>query len=187
MRRAFVAAGLLAGAVALAATGAYVFFGLEGADRPETAQSAAPAPAAQPGAAPAQVAQPKTVALYCTFYVFVESRPFVAFLLDKDQANPLRYQQVYVQKGDGDTTDYNELMGERPAWRFDGAAEPPRLSSTVMVPDSRAQAGVSPQDIAIEVRGFDGEAVGATWYEASLKSIYYQNLPGKCQQAQGPS
>lgn len=186
MKPAFAAAGLVAGVVALAAAGAYVFMGLEAEERPETAQSA-PAPVAQPAAAPSGEAKAKTVSLYCTFYVFVESRPFVAFLLDRDEADPLRYDQVYVAKADGDTTDYNELMGERPVWRFDGAAEPPRVNSTVMVPDSRAQAGVSPQDIAIEVRGFDGKAVGSAWYEASLKSIYYQNLPGKCQQTQGQS
>lgn len=122
-----------------------------------------------------------TVSLYCQFYVFVESRPFVAFLFDKaDDERPV-YDQVYVAKADGDRTDYNAATGGQPEWRFDAKAEPPRLSARIAVPNT-SQAGIGEEDIAIEVYGFDGTRTGNVWYEASLKSVYYQNLPGKCRQ-----
>lgn len=135
-----------------------------------------------PAAPPPRVeSAPKRLALYCQFYVFVESRPFVAFMMEKSSEDPALYKQVYVAKADGDRTDYNELVGRRPEWRLDLQANPPRLSSRVSVPDT-SQAGLGEQDIAIELRDFDARTASESWREASLKSVYYQNLPGKCRQ-----
>lgn len=125
---------------------------------------------------------PKRVALYCQFYVFVESRPFVAFLLERSADDSGRYVQAYVAKADGDRTDYNALAEKRPEWRLEGAGEPaPRLRARVTVPDP-GPAGLDEQDIAIELRDFDAARADGVWREASLKSVYYQNLPGKCRQ-----
>lgn len=124
----------------------------------------------------------KKLALYCQFYVFVESRPFVAFLLEQAAGDAATYRQVYVAKADGDRTDYNALADTTPEWRFDHAGDPPRLAGRVIVPDS-SQAGLGEQDIAIELRDFDAARADGAWRESSLKSAYYQNLPGKCRQA----
>jgi hypothetical protein len=134
-------------------------------------------PVAQP-----QAEAPKAVALYCQFYVFVESRPYVAFLLNQAQDDAGRYLQAYVAKADGDRTDYNALVERTPEWRLDRSGEPPRIEAKVTVPD-QSQAGVGEQDIAIELRDFDAAQADGVWREASLKSVYYQNLPGKCRQA----
>ncbi|RXF73705.1 hypothetical protein [Hansschlegelia zhihuaiae] len=143
------------------------------------------APPAEPGP-PAADSGPRQTALYCQFYVFVESRPFVAFLLEQAPDDPALYRQVYVAKADGDRTDYNALAGRRPEWRLDQTADPPRLDARVSVPDS-SQAGLGEQEIAIELRGFDAARAGDAWTEASLKSVYYQNLPGKCRRAAPPA
>lgn len=133
-------------------------------------------------AAPQQPADQKKVALYCQFYVFVESRPFVAFMLEQSPDDPSRYRQTYVAKADGDRTDYNALADRWPDWRLVGQSDPPRIEARVMVPDA-GQAGIAEQDIAIELREFDAARADGVWREASLKSVYYQNLPGKCRQA----
>ncbi|GLK81402.1 hypothetical protein [Methylopila turkensis] len=173
-RIALISAGLAA-ALALGA-GVYLLR----ASAPARVETAA-APAA-PTASPEPAGPPK-VALYCQFYVFVESRPFVAFLFDQSPEDRGLYRQVYVAKADGDRTDYNAATGGQPEWRFIADVEPPRIVGRVTVPDN-SQAGVAEQDIAIELReGFDAARADQTWYEASLKSIYYQNLPGKCRQA----
>jgi hypothetical protein len=143
------------------------------------------APPAEPGP-PAAADGPRQAALYCQFYVFVESRPFVAFMLEQAPDDPALYRQIYVAKADGDRTDYNALAGRRPEWRLDQAANPPRLDARVIVPDS-SQAGLGEQEIAIELRGFDVARAGDAWSEASLKSVYYQNLPGKCRRVAAPA
>lgn len=157
-----------------------VFYVRPWADRDDAAPEAAPTAVSRPAAAPPPLG-PKTTSLYCQFYVFVESRPFVAFLFERAPDERPVYAQVYVVKADGDRTDYSAETGARPEWRFDRAADPPRLTSRIMVPDA-SQAGVGEEDVAIEVYGFDGTGVGNVWYEASLKSVFYQNLPGKCRQ-----
>lgn len=124
---------------------------------------------------------PKRMALYCQFYVFVESRPFVAFLLERSSDSPVRYIQAYVAKADGDTTDYNALADKKPEWTLGLAGTPPRIEARVTVPDP-GPAGLAEQDIAIELREFDAARADGVWREASLESVYYQNLPGKCRQ-----
>ncbi|MFC3694324.1 hypothetical protein [Chenggangzhangella methanolivorans] len=129
--------------------------------------------------------RPTVLTLQCQFYVFVESRPFVAFLLEKAPDDPALYRQLYVAKADGDRTDYNALVDKRPEWRLGGAGDPTLLEAQVTVPDP-GPAGVAEQEIAIELREFDAARSDGVWREASLKSVYYQNLPGKCRQAATP-
>jgi hypothetical protein len=128
---------------------------------------------------------PMTIALHCQFYVFVESRPFVAFLMEQAADDRSLYRQAYVAKADGDRTDYNALTDRRPEWRLDGSSDPRRLESRVVVPDA-GPAGVGEEDIAIELQEFDPARADGVWREASLRSVYYQNLPGKCRQAKAP-
>ena len=135
-----------------------------------------------PPAAPVPATSQNVVALYCQFYVFVESRPFVAFVMEQSPEDTDRYKQAYVAKADGDRTDYNALLDRRPEWRLDRSTDPQRLEARVAVPDS-GQTGVAEQEIAIELREFDAARADGVWREASLKSVYYQNLPGKCRQA----
>ncbi|MDR4307173.1 hypothetical protein IHQ68_11135 [Chelatococcus sambhunathii] len=147
--------------------------------------------AAQPAAlgTPAPVEIKRRSSLYCQFYVFVESRPFVAFLMEQAQDDTAVFRQIYVAKADGDRTDYNAETGVRPEWRLDAASVTPRLEARVVVPDT-GQSGLGEQDIAIEFPGARREDFadrGSTrWREASLKSVYYQNLPGKCRRQQTP-
>lgn len=128
----------------------------------------------------------KVFMLHCQFYVFVENRPFVAFAMEREPGEPARYRQDYVAKADGDRTDYNALLDRRPEWRLDTRHDPQRLEATVVVPNS-SQAGVGDEEIAIELREFDDARADGVWREASLKSVYYQNLPGKCRQATAPA
>jgi hypothetical protein len=159
---------LAAAAVALTAAGAGAVY-LASPPRPAVTQ------------APEAPAEPRKAGLYCQFYVFVESRPFVAFQFELAD-EPSTYRQLYVAKADGDTTDYNAELGRQPEWRLDAKGDPPRLEGRVTVP-AATQTGVGEEDIAIELRGFDPSREGRAWSEASLKSVYYQNLPGKCRQA----
>lgn len=117
--------------------------------------------------------------LYCEFYVFVESRPFVAFLLKQAPGDADLFRQVYVAKADGDRTDYNALADRLPEWRLDRRATPQRLKGRVTVPDA-GPAGLAEEEIAIELPDSDATRPTDAWREASLKSVYYQNLPGKC-------
>lgn len=162
-------------AFVLAAAGLTAWFSSEGT-APDRAERPASSSTAQGGDGAT-----RQISLYCQFYVFVESRPFVAFLLEQNPDDPARYRQVYVAKADGDQTDYNVIAGREPEWRLDRSVEPPRLDSRVFVPDP-SPAGIGEQDIAIELRGFDPAEASGSWREASLKSVYYQNLPGKCRQ-----
>lgn len=138
---------------------------------------------------PAPIGIERRSALYCQFYVFVESRPFVAFLMEQAPGDAALFHQIYIAKADGDRTDYNAETGVRPEWRLDSASVTPRLEARVVVPDT-GQSGLGEQDIAIEFPGTSWEDFadrGSTrWREASLKSVYYQNLPGKCRRQNAP-
>ncbi|GBD49083.1 hypothetical protein [Methylopila sp. Yamaguchi] len=140
----------------------------------------APAPASpslRTAAAP-----PSAPTLYCQFYVFVESQPFVAFLFELDRGEPLGFHQIYAAKANGERSDFDGESAPRPRWALDRSAEPARIASKVTVPAAN-QTGTAVEDIAIELYGFDPAAPGQRWFEASLKSVYYQNLPGKCRLA----
>ncbi|WP_020184477.1 hypothetical protein [Methylopila sp. 73B] len=141
----------------------------------------APAPAS-PALRTAAAAAPAAPTLYCQFYVFVESQPFVAFLFELDRGEPAAFAQIYVAKANGERSDYDGQGAPRPRWTLDRTAEPARLASKVTVPAAN-QTGTAVEDIAIELYGFDPAAPGQRWFEASLKSVYYQNLPGKCRLA----
>ncbi len=169
-------------AVAIAG-GAYVVLKPQGA-----AEQAAPSVAetAESTSAPIQqtttgsAASPK---LYCQFYVFTEQRPRVAFYFDvlRREDGPA-FQQVYVAEDTGQRTDFGADGSPRPEWRFDRTAEPPRIASTIAVPDN-SQAASHDEDIAIDIYSYDPERAGTAWFEASLKNIHFQNLPGKCRQS----
>ncbi len=139
--------------------------------------------------APRPAGAERKSALYCQFYVFVESRPYVAFLMEQEAGDAALLRQIYVAKADGDRTDYNAETGVRPEWRLDEAADPPRLEARIVVP-APGQSGLGEQDIAIEFPGARPDDLadrGSTrWREASLKSVYYQNLPGKCRRQNAP-
>ncbi|GLK55891.1 hypothetical protein JOD31_000809 [Methylopila capsulata] len=139
----------------------------------------APAPAAP---ASRTAAAPSAPTLYCQFYVFVESQPFVAFLFELDRGEPPVFAQIYVAKANGERSDYDGESARRPRWTLDRGSEPARIASKVTVPAAN-QTGTAVEDIAIELYGFDPAAPGQRWFEASLKSVYYQNLPGKCRLA----
>lgn len=146
---------------------------------PDKTQPPPDAPASPgPGAAVA----PSAPTLYCQFYVFVESQPFVAFLFELDRREPPRFSQLYVAKANGERTDYDGETTPRPTWTLDRSADPARISARTTVP-STGPTGVAEEDIAIQIYGFDPAAKGQRWFEASLKSVYYQNLPGKCRLA----
>ena len=120
--------------------------------------------------------------LYCQFYVFTEQRPRVAFYfeVDREGAAPA-YRQIYVAEDNGERADFDGVSEPRPEWAF-SASEPARISSRITVPDA-SQAAQHQEDIAIELHRYEPKAEGPVWFEASLKNVHYQNLPGKCRQS----
>lgn len=156
-----VAAVLLAGA-----TG--VFYAIR------TPEPAAPAPVGE---------APKSLQLYCQFYVFTEQRPRLALQFEvgsKDGA-PV-FSQLYLAEDNGARTDYDGKETPRPQWAYDPGVEPKRITSSIKIPDS-SQSGFHDEDIAIELYGYQPERDLRAFFEASLKNIHFQNLPGKCRQS----
>ena len=122
--------------------------------------------------------------LYCQFYVFTEQRPRLAFLFDVANTEPTPvFRQRYIAEDNGERTDYGDA-DTPPVWRYDPSVDPRTISSTIMVPDT-SQAGQHEQDIAIQLYGYEPKRDSKAFFEASLKNIHYQNLPGKCRQAAG--
>ncbi len=120
--------------------------------------------------------------LYCQFYVFVEQRPRVAFYFEVDREGPApRFRQIYVAEDNGERADFDGVSEPRPEWTF-SASDPARISSRIVVPDA-SQAAQHEEDIAIELHRYEPSADGPVWFEASLKNVHFQNLPGKCRQS----
>jgi hypothetical protein len=121
--------------------------------------------------------------LYCQFYVFVEQRPRLAFLFDvgRRDGRPV-FSQLYIAEDNGARTDYDGKTEPRPEWSYDPAVDPRTISSKIMVPDT-SQAGQHEQDILIQLYGYEPARDSKSFFEASLKNIHYQNLPGKCRQS----
>jgi hypothetical protein len=156
-----LAAAAAAGAAAIVAGSHWM---MRGADSGEAAR----APAA------------RSLQLYCQFYVFTEQRPRVGFLfaVEGDGARPA-FRQLYVAEDNGERTDFDG--DDRPEWRLERDARPPRIVSRITVPDA-SQAARHEEDIAIEMYGYEPGRDSTQWFEASLKNVHYQNLPGKCRQ-----
>lgn len=138
-----------------------------------------------PPIASSQPVEARSLQLYCQFYVFVESRPRLALLFDVERRDgaPV-FRQVYLAEDNGERTDYDGKEAPRPEWRYDAAGDPKVIASTIKVPDS-SQSGFHDQDIAIELHGYSERRDAKAFFEASLKSFHFQNLPGKCRQAVG--
>lgn len=169
MKAAALAAASIAAAAAL---GAVAYFGLGRQAEPP----APPKPVEAAKAAPS---------LYCQFYVFVEQRPRLAFLFDVGQRDgrPV-FSQRYIAEDNGERTDYDGKTEPRPEWSYDAAVDPRTISSKIMVPDT-SQAGQHQQDILIQLYGYEPMRDSKSFFEASLKNVHYQNLPGKCRQSTG--
>lgn len=161
-----------AGIVVAAALGAVAYLAL----RPEPQPPAPPKPVEAVKSAPN---------LYCQFYVFTEQRPRLAFLFDVGQRDgrPV-FAQLYIAEDNGARTDYDGKSEPRPEWSYDPSVDPRTISSKIMVPDT-SQAGQHEQDILIQLYGYEPMRDSKSFFEASLKNVHYQNLPGKCRQSTG--
>ncbi|MET0312830.1 MAG: hypothetical protein ABW275_00395 [Hansschlegelia sp.] len=119
--------------------------------------------------------------LYCQFYVFTEQRPRVGFLFAVEHDGPQpSFRQLSMAEDNGQRADYEGVA--RPEWRLDTAAQPPRIQSTITVADA-SQTAQHQEDIAIELYRYDAARDSLVWFEASLKNVSFQNLPGKCRQS----
>lgn len=168
--RAALLTGLAAAGVIAALVGFWIYDGAE----PPAREAATEAPKPQ---GPLQ--------LYCQFYVFVETKPRLALLFEVERRDgaPV-FRQVYLAEDNGERTDYDGAETPRPEWRYDSGTEPQSIASTIKVPDN-SQASFHEQDIAIQLYGYKPDRDNRTFFEASLKSFHFQNLPGKCRQAVG--
>jgi hypothetical protein len=138
------------------------------------AASASLASAAEPAAAP--------LGLYCQFYVFTEQRPRLALYFEvAERDGRPEFRQRYIAEDNGARTDYDGESAPPPDWRLDPTAEPRTLSSRIAVPDT-SQAGQHEEDIVIELYGYVPDRRSTEFFEASLKNVHFQNLPGKCRQ-----
>lgn len=168
-RKALLLSGLAAAAT-VSALGVFLLY-----------RSAPPSPPT----ASTQPVEARSLQLYCQFYVFVESRPRLALLFDVERRHgaPV-FRQVYLAEDNGERADYDGKDAPRPEWRYEATADPKIIASTIKVPDT-SQSGFHDQDITIELHGYSEQRNAKTFFEASLKSFHFQNLPGKCRQAVG--
>ncbi len=118
--------------------------------------------------------------LYCIFIQPMSRQPRVEFLFEiKPDGNRLSFDQLYVADING-----VEKVVKRPPfpeWQFDPSADPARLHSEMSVFDNSA-AGSHMQEITIEIYKYRPETTNREWIEAGLKSIFYRNISGQCQQ-----
>lgn len=168
MKAAAVAGAAIVVAAALGAV-AYVAF------RPEAQPVEAPNPTRE--------AKADSLKLYCQFYVFTEQRPRLALYFDvgSRDGKPV-FSQLYLAEDNGQRTDYDGASEPRPEWAYDPLPEPKTIASKVMIPDT-SQAGQHEEDIVIELYGYEPGRDAKAFFEASLKNVHYQNLPGKCRQS----
>lgn len=121
--------------------------------------------------------------LYCIFYRYTKQQPRLELLFNVDREDQLRFRQLYLIELDGSHRTVDAKEPPFPEWSFDDSADPARLSSEITVFDNSA-AGSHKQPITIEIYDYQAETASRQEYEAGLKSVHYQPLPGQCTNVQ---
>ncbi|MCC7251120.1 hypothetical protein [Hyphomicrobium sp.] len=132
-------------------------------------------------AAPADDAETKPQ-LYCIFFGYGR-QPRLEFLFNVDRDDRLRFRQLYLIEINGSQRSVDAKQPPFPEWTFDTTDNPSRLRSEIKVFDNTA-AGFHMETITIEIYGYQPETAARQEFEAGLKNIHYQNLPGQCTNVQ---
>jgi len=117
--------------------------------------------------------------LYCVL-IRVTGEPRLEFLFNISQVgNEFHFDQVFLVEIW--STDKTVKQPPFPPWKFDANSDLSRLESEISVYDNSA-AGSHMEKITLELYGYRPDKVSRGWIESGLKSVYYQNLSGQCQQ-----
>ena len=121
--------------------------------------------------------------LTCIFYKFTIQRPTLEFAFDiEGTLDDPRFAQRYVATSNGSERQVDVKNEPYPVWQFDPATEPKRLKAEISVLDT-SLAGQHTEPVTIELYSYNPRTISPEWFEAGIKSVHYQNLPGKCRQA----
>ena len=133
-------------------------------------------------AAPAEDSAETKPQLYCIFFG-VGREPRLELLFNVDRDDGLRFRQLYLIEIDGSQRTVDAKQPPFPEWTLDTTDNPSRLRSEIKVFDNTA-AGFHMETITIEIYGYQPETASRQEFEAGLKNIHYQNLPGQCTNVQ---
>lgn len=121
--------------------------------------------------------------LYCIFFGFNGREPRLELLFNVDREDRLRFRQLYLIELNGRERSVDAKQPPFPEWTFDASTNPSRVSSEIRVFDNTL-AGSHMQPITIEIYNYQPETASRQDFEASLKNIHYQHLPGQCTNVQ---
>jgi hypothetical protein len=121
--------------------------------------------------------------LTCIFYKFTIQRPTLEFGFNVEgKLDEPRFEQHYVATSNGEERIVDVKDTPYPVWQFDPSSEPKRLQSEIRVLDT-SLAGHHTEPVTIELYSYNPKTISPEWFEAGIKSVHYQNLPGQCRQA----
>lgn len=121
--------------------------------------------------------------LYCVFFRLSGKEPQVEMLFNVDREERLYFRHLYLIELNGSQRSVDAKEPPFPEWAFDGSDNPSRLSSEIRVVDNTA-AGFHQEQITISIYDYEPATAARREFEASLTSIYYQNLAGRCTNVQ---
>ena len=121
--------------------------------------------------------------LYCVFFRLSGKEPRVELLFNVDSEERLHFRQLYLIELNGSQRSVDAKEPPFPEWAFDGSVNPSRLSSEIRVVDNTA-AGFHQEQITISIYDYEPATAARQEFEASLTSIHFQNLAGRCTNVQ---
>ncbi|HRN89741.1 hypothetical protein [Hyphomicrobium sp.] len=121
--------------------------------------------------------------LYCVFFRLSGKEPRLELLFNVDREERFHFRQLYLIELNGSQRLVDAKDPPFPEWTFDGSVNPSRLSSEIRVVDNTA-AGFHQEQITVSIYDYEPATVARQEFEASLTSIYYQNLAGRCTNVQ---
>jgi len=121
--------------------------------------------------------------LYCIFFRLSGKEPRLELLFNVDREDRLRFRHLYSIELNGSQRTVDAKEPPFPEWAFDTSENPSRLSSEIRVVDNTA-AGFHQEPITVEIYDYEPATVARREFEAGLKSVYFQNLAGRCTNVQ---